>query len=103
MQEFWLSLYDAANAPDTRSRDINLLRAWGIFRYALGGPTKCEGCEAPVRLAIPLTSQRVNGESLQHACLCTKCTFQELQRAERIVMQVGNARVEYSQEDGLQA
>lgn len=98
VQEFWLSLYDAANAPDTRTRDINLLRAWGIFHYALCGPTNCEQCQAPVRLAIPLTSELRGGELLRHACLCTNCTFEELQRAERIIMQVGRARVEYLRE-----
>ena len=103
MQEFWLSLYDAMHAPDTRSRDINLLRAWGNFHYALCGPTNCEQCHAPVRLAIPLTSHRPDGQLRRHACLCTNCTFQELQRAERIVMQVGSARVEYLHEGGPQA
>ncbi len=103
MQEFWLSLYDAVNAPDTRSRDINLLRAWGVFHYALCGPTICERCQTPVRLAIPLTSERCGGELLRHACLCTNCTFEELQCADRIILQVGRARVEYSHESALSA
>ena len=71
---------DAASSRDPQSRDVRLLRAWGVFRYALSGPMNCELCHSPVRLAIPITSERFNGESVRYTCLCTNCTFEELER-----------------------
>jgi hypothetical protein len=61
----------------------------------------CEHCQTPVRLAIPITSERLNGETLQYTCLCTNCMFKELEHARSITMQVGSARVEYTHEDAL--
>ena len=98
LQEFWSLLYDAAHSQDALARDISLLRAWGVFHFAVCGATNCELCQTPVRLAIPVTSERSNRESLRYACLCTNCTFQELECAQRIILQVGSARVEYSRE-----
>jgi hypothetical protein len=103
LQEYWSLVYEAKHADDARSRKVKLLRAWAVVHYALNGPTNCEQCQAPVRLAIPVTCERMNGESLRYACLCTNCTFGELERAQRIIMQVGSARVEYSHEGILSA
>ncbi len=101
LQEYLSLLHDASLCSDVETRDIRLLRAWGVYRYILQGPMNCEQCQEPVRLAIPITSERLSGEILQYACLCTKCTFKELAQAHRIVMQVGSARVEYPHEPGL--
>jgi hypothetical protein len=101
LQEFLSLLHDAASSPDAKSRDIRLLRAWGVFRYILSGPMTCEHCQVQVRLAIPLTSERISGEVLHYDCLCTRCTFDELGLARRIIMQVGSARVEYCHEDSV--
>lgn len=98
LQEYWNLLHDAASCSDSQTRDIRLLRAWGVFRYLVSGPMNCEHCQTPVRLAIPITSERFSGETLQHACLCTNCTFKELEKARCIVMQVGGVRVEYPHE-----
>jgi hypothetical protein len=98
LQEYWSLLHEAAYSNDAESRDVHLLRAWGVFRYILSGPMNCEQCEVPVRLAIPITSERIGGETRQFNCLCTNCTFKELELAERIIMQVGDARVEYPHE-----
>jgi hypothetical protein len=99
LQEYLSLLNDAAASRDPQTRDVRLLRAWGVFRYIVSGPMNCERCEAQVRLAIPITSERLNGETVQYSCLCTNCTFQELNQARCIVMQVGGARVEYPHED----
>ena len=101
LQEYLGLLHDAAASRDIETRDVRLLRAWGVYRYILSGPMNCERCQAPVRLAIPITSERFSGEVLHYACLCTNCTFKELEQAHRIVMQVGGARVEYPHEDIL--
>jgi hypothetical protein len=101
LQEYWNMMYDAASAPDAQSRDVRLLRAWGVFQYIFSGPKNCERCHAPVRLAVPITSERLNGETLQYGCLCTNCAFKELEAAHRIIMQVGSARVEYPHEDSV--
>jgi hypothetical protein len=99
LQEYWSMLYDAASAHDAQSRDVRLLRAWGVFRYTLSGAKNCEQCQTPVRLAIPIISDRLSGETRHYACLCTNCTFKELEAAHRIIMQVGSARVEYLHEN----
>lgn len=101
LQEYWSLLYDATHSHDALARDVSLLRAWGVFRYALSGLKNCELCQTPVRLAIPIISERSDGESLRYTCLCTNCTFEELERAQRIVLQVGGVRVEYSSEGVL--
>lgn len=101
LQEYLSLLHDAASSPDTHTRDVKLLRAWGLFRYLLSGPMNCEHCQTQVRLAIPITSERLSGETMQYACLCTNCMFKELEQARSITMQVGSARVEYTHEDTL--
>lgn len=101
LQEYLSLLNDATCSQDPNARDIKLLRAWGVFRYILAGPVDCEQCQTPVRLAIPITSERLTGETLQYDCLCPTCTFKELRVSRRIVMQVGSARVEYPHEDSL--
>jgi hypothetical protein len=101
LQEYLSLLNDAASSPDPQSRDVRLLRAWGVFRYIVSGPVNCERCQAQVRLAIPIVSERLSGETLHYDCLCTNCTFKELKEARCIVMQVGDARVEYPHEDAL--
>lgn len=98
LQEYWSLLHEAAYSSDAQSRDVRLLRAWGVFRYILNGPMNCAQCEALVRLAIPIVSERISGETVQFNCLCTNCMFQELEIAERIIIQVGDARVEYPHE-----
>lgn len=98
LQEYLSLLHDAASSPDPRTRDVKLLRAWGVFRYLLSGPMSCEHCQTQVRLAIPITSERLSGETLKYACLCSNCLFKELELARCITMQVGSARVEYPNE-----
>ena len=101
LQEYLSLLNDAASAHDAQDRDVKLLRAWGVFRYIIAGPMNCERCQAQVRLAIPITSERFSGEILQFACLCANCTFKELKVARCVTMQVGSARVEYPHEGSL--
>lgn len=97
-QEYLGLLNDAVFSPDSHVRDVKLLRAWGVLRYILSGPQNCEHCQAPVRLAVPVTSERLSGETMEYACLCTNCAFKELEQAHRIIMQVGKVRVEYPNE-----
>jgi len=103
LQEYFGLLHDAASASDPQTRDVRLLRAWGVLRYIFYGPIKCEQCQTQVQLAIPIVSERLDGKLEQFECLCTNCTFKELGIATRIVMQVGGARVEYLHEDCIEA
>lgn len=98
MQEYLSLLNDAELSDDPNARNVRLLRAWGVLHYVMSGPMNCEHCQTPVRLAIPVISERFSGETLEYACLCTNCTFKELERSHRIIMQVGNVRVEYPHE-----
>lgn len=95
-QEYLTLLNDAATSVDTQTRDVRLLRAWAVLRYILSGPMTCEQCRTQVRLAVPVVIERLSGETLEHTCLCTNCTFQELERAHRVIMQAGKLRVEYT-------
>ena len=99
LQEYF-SLLDSATS-DPQNRDIWLLRAWGVMHYIRGGAGECQHCRQPVRLAIPFTAERLTGETLEYSCLCPTCTFLELRQSQRIIMQVGDARVEYPHEDSL--
>ncbi len=101
LQEYLGLLNDAASSSDTRTRDVRLLRAWAVLRYILSGPMNCEHCQTQTRLAIPVTSERLSGETLEYACLCTNCTFHELERARKVILQVGGLRVEYTHEDAV--
>lgn len=99
LQEYFSLIAEAGFCSDVRTRDVRLLRAWGLLRYILSGPISCELCQTPVQLAIPMTSERLSGETLHYDCLCTHCMFEELRSAKRIVMEVGSARVEYPHEN----
>ena len=99
LQEYLGLISDASESSDPQTRDIRLLRAWGVLRYILTGPMSCEHCHIQVRVAIPVISERFSGETLEYACLCTNCTFKELERAHRIILQVGKVRVEYPHDD----
>ena len=99
LQEYF-GLLDSATS-DPENRDIWLLRAWGVMHFIRGGAGECEHCRQPVRLAIPVTAERLSGEILEYSCLCPTCTFLELRQSKRIIMQVGDARVEYPHEDSL--
>ncbi len=99
LQEYF-GLLDSATR-DPQNRDIWLLRAWGVMHYIQGGAGHCQHCQQAVRLAIPITAERLTGETLQYSCLCPTCTFLELKQSKRIIMQVGDARVEYPHEDSL--
>ncbi len=99
LQEYLGLLHEAMFSSDTQGRDVRLLRAWGVLRYILSGPMRCEQCQTQVRLAIPIISERLSGQTLQYECLCTNCTFKELALVHRIIMQVGSVRVEYPHED----
>jgi hypothetical protein len=99
LQEFWHLLYDATSCRDAKTRDTRLLRAWGVVRYIHSGPMDCEHCHTQVRLAIPIISKRFSGETRQYGCLCTNCMFKELDVSRTVRIEVGNARVEYHNED----
>src|SRR5208282_1660573 len=71
LQEYLGLLHDAMFSSDAQSRDLRLLRAWGVLRYILSGPMQCEQCQTQVRLAIPIISERLGGQTLQYECLCT--------------------------------
>lgn len=98
LQEYLSLLNDAVFSDDPNARNVRLLRAWGVLRYIMSGPMNCEHCQTPVRLVIPVISERFSGETLEYTCLCTNCTFKELERSHRIIMQVGDVRVEYPHE-----
>lgn len=99
LQEYLSLVNEATYSRDSQSRDIRLLRAWGVLRYMQAGPMSCEHCQAQVQLAIPITSERISGETRHYGCLCTNCAFKELSVARRIIIQVGGTRVEYPHED----
>jgi hypothetical protein len=75
-------------------RNWDLLRCYAELQFRLNGGARCVLCNATVRHVIPVTAERADGSTDQYGCLCTRCYEGERARSKRMIMQVGEARVE---------
>ena len=75
-------------------RNWDLLRCYAELQFRLNGGSRCSMCRATVRHVIPVTVERVDGRVDAYDCLCTRCFEGERARSEKIIQQVGDARVE---------
>jgi len=78
----------------SKLRHWNVLQSYAEFQFRLNGGSKCALCHATVRHTIPITAERGGGHSDTYACLCARCYEGERAKSERMVMQIGKARVE---------
>jgi hypothetical protein len=75
-------------------RNWDLLRCYAELQFKLNGGSRCVMCRACVRHVVPVTAERADGSVDKYECLCTRCYEGERARSKRIILQVGEARVE---------
>jgi hypothetical protein len=75
-------------------RNADLLRCYAELQFRLNGSAHCSICRATVRHKVRVTVERSDGRVDQYECLCTRCYEGERAQSRKIVMQVGEARVE---------
>ncbi|HUR36437.1 MAG TPA: hypothetical protein VM009_01385 [Terriglobales bacterium] len=95
MQEYLEVLAGAQAYQVSNLRNWDLLRSYAELQYKLNGGGRCGMCRAHVRHVIPARVEQADGSAMDFSCLCTRCFEGERARAERVVMQMGEAKVEY--------
>ncbi len=99
LQEYLEVLAGAENAQVAHLRNWDLLRSYAELQYKLHGGGRCGMCRAHVRHVIPAHVERPDGTATDYSCLCTRCFEGERATAIRVVMQMGEAKVEYRPRD----
>lgn len=95
IQEY-LEVLTAANEFQTSNlRNWSLLSCYAELQFKLNGGSKCAMCKAAVRHVLPVTAENADGSLTEFPCLCTRCFEAERAVHVKLVMQVGEARVEY--------
>ncbi len=92
-QEYLEALAESDDVVPRRQR--RLLLSYAEFLFKLRGGGKCAVCRMSVRHVLPVRVERKNGLQLDYACLCTRCIEAEKAVATRIVLEVGQARIEH--------
>jgi len=95
LQEYLEALARSADAPDSRSRTLDLLRSYAEICFQVRGGSNCALCHAHVRHVLSVISERPNGETREFPCLCTRCFESERSVARHITLCLGNTSVEY--------
>lgn len=99
LQEYLEVLAGAQAYQVSNLRNWDLLRSYAELQYKLNGGGRCAMCRAHVRHVIPAQVERADGTTQDYACLCTRCFEGERALARRVIMQMGEARVEYRPRD----
>ncbi|HUS20165.1 MAG TPA: hypothetical protein VMZ25_10995 [Terriglobales bacterium] len=99
LQEYLEVLASAQNYQVATLRNWDLLRSYAELQYKLNGGGRCGLCRSHVRHVIPARVEQGDGSAREFTCLCTRCFEGERATAERIIMQMGEARVEYRPRD----
>lgn len=95
LQEY-LEVLAAAQAYQVSNlRNWDLLRSYAELQYKLNGGGRCQMCRAHVRHVIPTHVTLPGGQVQDYSCLCTRCFEGERAVCDHIVLQLGEARVEY--------
>ena len=76
-------------------RNWDLLRSYAELQYKLNGGGRCQMCRTHVRHVIPALVTKPGGAMVEYSCLCTRCFEGERATCETLVLQLGEARVEY--------
>ncbi len=80
-------------------RNWDLLRSYAELQFKLNGGGHCGMCNAHVRHVIPAHVESPSGATSDYSCLCTRCFEGERAVCERLILQLGEARVEYRPRD----
>jgi hypothetical protein len=84
----------AQEPENSELRQWDLLRCFAELQFRMNGSARCSICKATVRLKVPVEVHRVDGRVDHYDCLCTRCYEGERGQSTKVVMQVGEARVE---------
>lgn len=95
LQEYLEVLAGAQAYQVSNLRNWDLLRSYAELQYKLNGGGRCAMCRAHVRHVIPTHVEQADGTTQDYSCLCTRCFEGERAMAQRVIMQMGEARVEY--------
>jgi hypothetical protein len=96
LQEYLETLATAHKFRFSNMRNWNLLSCYAELQYKLNGGGRCHLCRAAVRHVVPVNAERENGTVDTYTCLCTRCFEGERARSHKMVLQIGDARVEYT-------
>jgi hypothetical protein len=99
LQEYLEVLAGAEASQVTNLRNWDLLRSYAELQYKLHGGGRCGMCQAHVRHIIPVSVENADGTAKQYGCLCTRCFEGERATAQRVIMKMGEAKVEYRPRD----
>jgi hypothetical protein len=95
-QEYLEAVVAARQFQPSDLRHWEVLQSFAEFQFRLNGGSHCVLCKATVRHTIPVAAQRKYGHTDTYACLCSRCYEGERANSERMIMQIGEARVEES-------
>jgi hypothetical protein len=95
LQEYLEVLAGAHATQAANLRQWELLRSYAELLYKLHGGGRCGLCRSHVRHVIPARVEMADNSVKEYSCLCTRCFEGERALSERIVMQMGEAKVEY--------
>lgn len=99
LQEYLEVLAGAQAYQVSNLRNWDLLRSYAELRFKLNGGGRCAMCRAHVRHVIPAHVEMPDGSAQDHVCLCTRCFEGERAVCELLILQLGEARVEYRPRD----
>lgn len=99
LQEYLEVLAGAQAYQVSNLRNWDLLRSYAELQYKLNGGGHCHLCHAHVRHVIPAQVQQADGSAQDYSCLCTRCFEGERATCALLVLQLGQAKVEYRPRD----
>jgi hypothetical protein len=99
LQEYLEVLAGAQAYQVSNLRNWDLLRSYAELQFKLNGGSRCQMCRTHVRHVIPAQVEMQDGTTIAYSCLCTRCFEGERAQCERLVLQLGEARVEYRPRD----
>jgi hypothetical protein len=99
LQEYLEVLAGAQAYQVSNLRNWDLLRSYAELQYKLNGGGHCGLCRAHVRHVIPARVERKDGSIKEFSCLCTRCFEGERASCEKLILQMGEAKVEYRPRD----
>ncbi len=94
LQEYLALIADADENLDAEERVRRLIFYHAELNYKLVGGSRCSLCNSAVRHIISVITEK-NGRESRYDCLCTRCLEGERAVAQRVILTLGRAAVEY--------
>jgi hypothetical protein len=93
-EEYLALIANADEELDAEERVRQLISYHAELNYKLFGGGRCSLCNSAVRHIIWASIEK-NGRATRHQCLCTRCLEGERAVADRVILSLGRAAVEY--------